>query len=69
MNNEEKILNMLEKVDARLSKLEQGQAKMQEDIESIKEDVQVTRGATNALVEWVEQAEVQVRIPFMKKAE
>lgn len=69
MNNEEKILNILEKMDARLSKLEQGQAKMQEDMEIIKEDVQITRGAANALVEWVEQAEVQIRIPFMKKAE
>ena len=40
---------------------------MQEDIEIIKEDGAITRGATNALVEWVEQAEVEVRIPFIKK--
>lgn len=42
---------------------------MQEDIEIIKEDGAVTRAATNALVEWAEQAEVEVRIPFMRKAE
>ena len=50
MNNEEKILSMLEKMDARftqidarfnqmdarLSKLEQGQTKMQEDISALK---------------------------------
>lgn len=90
MNNEEKILGMLEqvvgrldKVDSRLDKLEQGQAdttarldKMQEDIKIIKEDIDIikedgaiTRGATNALVKWVEQAEVQIRIPFIRKAE
>ena len=49
-------------MDARLDRLEN-------DVEIIKEDIKVTRGATNSIVEWIEQAEVQVRIPFMKKAE
>lgn len=83
MNNEEKILEMLEeittrmdkvdarfdKVDARFDKMDARLDKMQEDIETIKEDGAITRGATNALVEWVEQAEVEVRIPFIRKAE
>lgn len=76
MNNEEKILNILEKMDARLSKLEQGQAKleqaqakMQEDMEMIKEDVAITRTATNTLLDWAEKAEVQIRIPLYNKTE
>ena len=69
MNNEEKVDSRLDKVDSRLDKVEARLDKMQEDIEIIKEDGAITRGATNALVEWVEQAEVVVRIPFIRKAE
>jgi len=67
MNNEEKILVLLERIDDRLDKLEQGQAVMKEDIEIIKEDVQITRNATNTLLDWAEQAQVEVKIPLYKR--
>lgn len=48
-------------------------AGMKEDIAEIKEDGKITREATNILVKWAEQAQVEVRIPLyhapQKKAE
>jgi hypothetical protein len=76
MNNEEKILALLEQMngrldtmDARLDKMECGLASLREDVEIIKEDVQITRNAANTLLDWAEQAQVEVKIPLYKKAE
>ena len=76
MNNEEKILEVLEqvvsrldKVDSRLDKVDSRLDKMEADIETIKEDAAVTRTATNTLLDWAEKAEVQIRIPHYNKAE
>lgn len=52
----------LDNVDARLDRLE-------DNVEIIKEDAQITRAATNTLLEWAEQAQVEVKIPLYKKAE
>lgn len=82
MNNEEKILKILEtmqgqigtmqgqmsKMDARLDRLESDVKEMREDVEVIKEDIQVTRVATNTLLDWAEKVEVQIRIPLYNKA-
>ena len=43
--------------------------KMQEDINELKEDSAVTRNAVNRLLEWAEDASVQVKIPLFKKAQ
>lgn len=104
MNNEDRILSLLEQMNGRLDKLEQGQsqlcadvsalkedvavlktdvavlktdvavlktdvATLKEDVETIKEDAHITREATNTLLEWAEQAQVEVKIPLYKKAE
>ena len=45
----------LESMDARLSNLE--------------EDSKITRNAVNTLLDWAEEAQVQVKIPLFKKAE
>ena len=96
MNNEEKILSLLEQMNGRLDMLEQGQkeirsdvnvlktdmnamqsdvsvlktdmAAVKEDIEVMKEDSAVTRNGVNTLLDWAEQAEVEVKIPLYKKA-
>ena len=52
MNNEEKILAILEK--------------MQTDIEEIKETLSDHTTALNELIEWTDAAQVEVRIPFGK---
>ena len=71
MNNEDKILELLTKMDNRLGNLEQdvsglkfGQAEtnerldtIQEDIEIIKEESTITRSMTNRLLKWAEKAD------------
>lgn len=89
MNNEEKILTMLEQMQSDISgmkgdifgmkadisgmkgdiaSLKQGQIAMQEDIAEIKEHAEVTRSATNSLVEWADTVGVitQVKFPIKK---
>ncbi len=74
MNNEEKILSILEQMQGqmntmndRLEKLEQGQAEIREELDVINEDTAITREATNTLLDWAEKAEVQIRIPLYNK--
>jgi hypothetical protein len=76
MNNEEKILALLEQMngrldtmDGRLDRLERDVAALKDDVEIIKEDTEITRCATNTLLDWAEQAQVEVKIPLYKKAE
>ncbi len=66
----------LDTMEGRLDRLERGQAEiradvavLKEDVETIKEDAQITRSATNTLLDWAEQTQVEVRIPLYKKAE
>jgi chromosome segregation ATPase len=44
-------------------------AVLKTDVAEIKEDARITRGAVNTLLEWAEEAQVQVRIPLFKKAD
>ena len=75
MNNEEKILQMLEQLQQGQAdtnaKLDDTNAKldaMQEDIAEIKEHAEVTRSATNSLIEWADTVGVitQVQFPIKK---
>ena len=42
---------------------------IKEDIEFIKEDAAITRNGVNVLLDWAEQAQIEVKIPLYKKAE
>ncbi|HIW73834.1 MAG TPA: hypothetical protein H9684_05890 [Firmicutes bacterium] len=64
MNNEEKILVLLEQMNGRLDKLEQDAAAVKEDVAVIREDAEVTRCATNTLLDWAEKAQLEVEIPL-----
>lgn len=84
MENEilQQILAELKDLKQGQAKLEQGQnelradvatlkkdvAALKEDVEIIKEDVRITRSATNTLLEWAEEAQIEVKIPLYKKA-
>lgn len=42
---------------------------MKDDIATIKEDTNITRSAVNTLLDWAEEAQIEVKIPLYKKAE
>lgn len=39
---------------------------IKEDVKNLKEEAVVTRETVNSLLEWVEKAEIQVQVPFLK---
>ena len=49
---------------ARMDKLDARMDRMEAQLAEIKEDTEITRGATNALVEWAEQVGMLVNTPF-----
>lgn len=59
----------LDKVDARLDKVDCRLDAIEGRLDVIEEDTQVTREAVNTLLEWAEKAQVEVKIPLLKKAE
>lgn len=59
----------LDGMDRRLDGLEQRMSHVEDTLEEIKEDAAITREATNTLLNWAEQAQVEVRIPLYRKAE
>ena len=59
----------LDKMDSRLDKMEQDISILKEDVSTLKEDAAITRTGVNTLLDWAEEAQVQVQIPLFKKAE
>lgn len=56
------INKRLDSVDARLDSID-------ERLSNVEEDSKVTRSAVNTLLDWAEQAQLEVKIPLYKKAE
>ena len=56
------INKRLDSVDARLDSID-------ERLSNLEEDSKVTRSAVNTLLDWAEQAQLEVKIPLYKKAE
>ncbi len=66
----------LKPINERLSNIETDIVGMKDDIVGIKEDIEIlkedsaiTRSGVNTLLEWAEQAQIEVKIPLYKKAE
>jgi len=56
------INKRFDSVDARLDSID-------ERLSNLEEDSKVTRSAVNTLLDWAEQAQLEVKIPLYKKAE
>ena len=56
-------------MDAKLQPINDRLDKMENDIAEIKENTAITRSAVNTLLEWAEEAQIQVQVPLFKKAE
>lgn len=49
--------------------MQAGMAELKDDVADIKEHAAETREATNTLLEWAEEAQIQVKIPLFKGSE
>ncbi len=66
---EQEIKEILLSMQGQLKAISEDIVTMKDDIAELKEDTQVTREAVNTLLEWAEKAQVEVKIPLLKKAE
>ncbi|HCC02321.1 MAG TPA: hypothetical protein DEP60_06425 [Ruminococcaceae bacterium] len=57
----------LKPVNERLDSIDERLDKMQDGIETLKDDSKVTRNAVNNLLDWAEDASIQIT-PLFKKA-
>ena len=63
------IYERLEGMDQRLDAMDQRLDNIEDTLEELKEESAITRSATNTLLEWAEQAQVNVQVPLFRKAE
>lgn len=73
MNNEDKILALLSDMKADIAEMKadiagikQEQAEMKADIADMKETLDERTIALNTLIEWADDAQVVVKVPFAK---
>lgn len=60
------ITESLKPIHGRLDSMESRLDKLQEDVEILKEDTKVTREAVNQLLDWADDASIQV-VPLFNK--
>ena len=60
----DKLDARMDKLDSRMDKTDSRMDRIEGLLAAIKEDTEITRGATNALVEWAEQVGMLVNTPF-----
>jgi len=62
----DRVENRLDSLDGRMDRVENRLDKMQGDIDILKESSEITRSATNRLLDWAEDASIQ-SYPLYKK--
>lgn len=66
MNNEEKILAILETMQGDITSMKEDITSMKKDIAEIKETLDEHGEALDALIEWTDNVQEVVRVPFAK---
>ena len=66
---EQELKEILLSMQSQLKAISKDIVTIKGDISELKEDTQVTREAVNTLLEWADKAQVEVKIPLLKKAE
>jgi hypothetical protein len=56
-------------MDMKLQPINKRLDSIDERLSNVEEDSKVTRSAVNTLLDWAEQAQLEVKIPLYKKAE
>lgn len=65
-----RLSKMMDVRDERLSKMmDEKLDPIKADISEIKEDAKITRTSVNTLLDWAEDAQIEVKIPLYKKAQ
>ena len=64
MTNEEKILQMLEKMQSDITDIRADITDIRADITEIRETQEEHTTALNELIEWADEVQVVVRVPF-----
>ena len=70
MKEELKPVNArLDSIDERVNSIDKRVNSIDGRLSNVENDVKITRGAVNTLLEWAEEAQVQIGIPLFKEAE
>lgn len=66
MNNAEKIIALLEQMQRDIGDLQSGVSSLKSDMEEVKETLAEHSEALGALIEWTDNVQEVVRVPFAK---
>lgn len=68
MTDKEMLQAMADLMDLKLKPIKEDISQLNEDLAQVKEDTAITRGAVNTILEWADDASIQVIPIFNRKS-
>ena len=68
MTDNEMLQAMADLMDLKLKPIKEDISQLKEDLAQVKEDTAITRGAVNTILEWADDASIQVIPIFNRKS-
>ena len=68
MTDKEMLQAMADLMDLKLKPIKEDIGQLKEDLAQVKEDTAITRGAVNTILEWADDASIQVIPIFNRKS-